>query len=297
MSSVDLHPEDLLDREARGELSDPERGRLDAHLKACAVCRFERLARADFARETEQSSETLDVQRMLSAVLVPEATRALVASPSPRRVRRLRLVLVAAAAVMVAGVSMAAVQLSTRSRHGVVPAQVAETPTTGQHPPPLSAPPEQAVTALPVEPSAPTAVTIDPQATPQAPRPSRPDAASMFSQATAARRSGDQGAALTLYRRLMDRYPASPEAHESAAVLGRMLLDRGDPGAAIDYFDGYLRTGGALREDVMAGRAVALQRVGRVDDEARAWSALLRDYPSSVHAARARLRLAELGKP
>jgi len=45
------------------------------------------------------------------------------------------------------------------------------------------------------------------------------------------------------------------------------------------------------------GRALALQRLGRPDDEARALSSLLDAYPISVHAERARRRLLELGRP
>ena len=114
MSGVDLHPEDLLDREARGELSDAEAGRLAVHLTACAACRFERLARADFRDETERAAGPLDVQRLLSAVLAPEQ-RAPATAP-PRRVSRLRLMLAAAAVVTIAGVSMAAAPASCLRR-------------------------------------------------------------------------------------------------------------------------------------------------------------------------------------
>lgn len=51
MNVVDLHPDDLLDREARGALTEQERARLDAHLAVCVACRFERVARDDFAME------------------------------------------------------------------------------------------------------------------------------------------------------------------------------------------------------------------------------------------------------
>ncbi len=48
---VDLHPEELLDRDARGELSAADEARLESHLARCPACRFERQLRADFADE------------------------------------------------------------------------------------------------------------------------------------------------------------------------------------------------------------------------------------------------------
>jgi len=53
MSLVQLHPEELLDRAARGTLSAVEQATLDRHLAVCAVCRFERDVRADFAAELD----------------------------------------------------------------------------------------------------------------------------------------------------------------------------------------------------------------------------------------------------
>ena len=51
MMSPELHAEDLLDREARGALTAEERARLESHLVACSVCRFERQVRGDFRDE------------------------------------------------------------------------------------------------------------------------------------------------------------------------------------------------------------------------------------------------------
>src|SRR4051794_32733305 len=51
MTVVDLHPEELLDKDARGELTTDERARLDTHLARCAACRAERMLRMDFADE------------------------------------------------------------------------------------------------------------------------------------------------------------------------------------------------------------------------------------------------------
>jgi len=46
---VELHPEELIDREARGALSDGERMVLDAHAARCAACDCERRLRTVFA--------------------------------------------------------------------------------------------------------------------------------------------------------------------------------------------------------------------------------------------------------
>ena len=53
MTVVDLHPEDLLDKDARGDLTADERVRLETHLGRCAACRAERVLRLDFAAELE----------------------------------------------------------------------------------------------------------------------------------------------------------------------------------------------------------------------------------------------------
>jgi TolA-binding protein len=51
MTVVGLHPEELFDKLLEGELSVAERERLQAHLEACEVCRFEYAARLDFQAE------------------------------------------------------------------------------------------------------------------------------------------------------------------------------------------------------------------------------------------------------
>lgn len=46
---VELHPEELLDRESSGTLTDAERNALDAHSARCAACGCERRLRSEFA--------------------------------------------------------------------------------------------------------------------------------------------------------------------------------------------------------------------------------------------------------
>jgi tetratricopeptide (TPR) repeat protein len=124
-----------------------------------------------------------------------------------------------------------------------------------------------------------------------------PDAPSLFGRANEARRLGDHPSAAHYYRALIEDNPSSSEAHDALAVLGRMLLDDTDAEGALRCFDEYLRVGGPLREDVMLGRALCLQRLGRAGDETRALESLVAAYPHSVHAERARRRLLHLGRP
>jgi TolA-binding protein len=123
----------------------------------------------------------------------------------------------------------------------------------------------------------------------------RASAAEAFSAANQARLEGDRPLAMARYRELLASWPATPEAQQTHATLGRMLLDRGNPSAALEQLDAYLAGGdGTLREEVLSARALALMRLGRVDDEARAWQTLLDHYPGSIHATRARSRLEAL---
>jgi TolA-binding protein len=122
-----------------------------------------------------------------------------------------------------------------------------------------------------------------------------PSASALFSVANADREQGKHIVATREYRELLEDYPNAPEADLSRATLGRLLLDDGDATAALPLFDAYLKTGGPLREETMANRATALERLHRSSEEADAWQALLDAYPQSLHAERARQRLEELG--
>jgi len=327
---VDLHPEELIEREARGELRVDERQRLQAHLDVCAVCRFELRTRRDVRAEVDEAEE-VDVQRLLATVLTPEAARTAARPVKPavlRRARPPRALLLAAALVTIASVAGAAGWTELRSNlshrgHTVEtrvdaprtltpaptpPAPLAPTPTPIPAPEPeltLAPAPAPAPTPTSTVTPAPTltlARTLAPALAP-APLPVTPPpppelgAGGLFDRANQARHAGDRAGAIQSYRTLVAQFPSSPEAHQALAALGKMLLDSGDAGGALRSFDEYLRGGGPLRQDVMADRALALQRLGRPSDEAAAWSSLIASYPASVHAERARRRLAELEKP
>lgn len=117
-------------------------------------------------------------------------------------------------------------------------------------------------------------------------------AAALFAEANAARLAGRRDAS-ALYEQLQREFPSSPEAKLSHAVLARIHLDRGSAAAALEGFDAYIAGGGgALGEDALAGRALAFEKLGRLDDERAAWAQLLEHYPRSGYATMARRRLA-----
>ena len=120
---------------------------------------------------------------------------------------------------------------------------------------------------------------------------------SLLGAETDARRRGDTARVLELHAQLVARYPQSREAQVSRMVVARLLLDRGDAAGALSGFDSYLRVGaGELREDALAGRATALDRLGRADEGRRAWMALLDQYPNSAYGAHARSRVEAPGE-
>lgn len=122
-------------------------------------------------------------------------------------------------------------------------------------------------------------------------------AASLFDAANGARARGDRDRAIALYHDLQSRFAGTNEARVSRVTLGRFLLDGGDANGALSAFDTALRDRpGELEEEAMVGRALALRRLGRDNDEAAAWKSLLSVYPTSPHAARARARLATLAR-
>jgi len=119
----------------------------------------------------------------------------------------------------------------------------------------------------------------------------------LFARANDTRRRGDAAAAARQYVVLQARFPRSPEASLSHVALGRLYLDRlGDSGRALAQFDEYLAGGrdGDFSEEALVGRALALQRLGRTDEERRAWHTLLGAFPRSLSADRARARMVEL---
>jgi TolA-binding protein len=274
MSAETLHPEELLDRERRGALSDDDREALDTHCKHCAACALERRERAALAGEIEPEPED-DV--LLERVIAQATTRA-----APKRMR-MRTVLIAVAAALLAASAIAAGVGALRKP---APPAPVETPA----PPPALPEPVSTERAQPE----PTAVVAPPEPSSSVKTVERvPTAGELFASATRARRDKNDAEAIRLYRELQRRYPDSRESQASRVVLGQLLLDRTDPEKALGEFDRYLGDGGTgtVTEEALVGRALALEKLGRREEERAAWRELLAKFPSSVHAAQARARL------
>lgn len=166
MSVADLHPEDLLDREARGAITPRDRALLDAHLSRCSACRLEREARADFAEELAADMPAHDGSLLVARALEKKAaaapeTPAPTPRPSVRPRQRLRVAFFIAAALMLAGVAGATRVTGVWSLLAPTPTRV--TPTR-------AAPP----TESPRAPAAARAATADTAAALDAPRAATP---------------------------------------------------------------------------------------------------------------------------
>jgi TolA-binding protein len=318
MSVVDLHPEDLLDKDAQGALEDSERARLEAHVARCSACRLERQLRADFASELEAH---LPLERFAGLGSLGQLAIDAMPAPGPKspartmargpRRRRTKLVwLLAAAALLVGGAAAAMNGLGEGpwSRF-VVGASSAAPPAAGTteaprpkiHRAPAVTLPEPAPLAEVAAPSAPEltappSVPAHPMGGAAVTAPAhKPGPADLFEAASDARRRGDYGRVLDADRELEDRYPTSREAQVLRAIVGRVLLDRGDPTGALARFDSYLAAGGGelgeLAHESMVGRATALDRLGRTDEATKAWSALVASFPDTPYAAHVKARL------
>lgn len=140
--------------------------------------------------------------------------------------------------------------------------------------------------SVPAEPAlpAPESASASGAARPEPPEPALSSAAELFERATALRRAEDVVGARRSYQELATRFPGTPEARIGLAVLARLELDLGDAASALRDFDAYLATGDlALREESLAGRALALGELGRTVDQCDAFAALQRAYPATLY--------------
>jgi TolA-binding protein len=321
VTTIDLHPEEMLDAARRGTLAGGAAEDLRAHLDRCAACR----ASLTLPDELHAEAAVTSADDALLASLVRGAmtnTPAAARVATEGRAHRAhgggagRRLAVAVALLLVGGSGGAAVWsmggatfvrrfvpeiLQLPRRHETVrspaapPARVHVAPEVVEMAPPEMAPRE-------VAPPAPAEAPAPPAAPAHLPRfhvplpPPRPTADELFAEANRARRAGDVPLALRRYAELRRAYPGSREELTSRVVVGDLLLAEGPTRDALASFDSYLAASpkGTLAEEALVGRASALMRLGRRDDERDAWNRLLREHPDSVQGARARSRLSEL---
>jgi hypothetical protein len=324
---VDVHPEDLFDREQEGTLTPDERRRLDAHTSRCAACALVRSAVRDFAAQRNPapgddaliariSGEALGRAAAISSGTISPALRNTYIGAHPRRRRSWAV----GAIVLFAATGATASFWSVR---GAIVQRLLNTPAEPAPPAPVLVEPKLPVVTRRVAPPAPPPeetdiqpepepipVVVTPVAPPQvavrprAPEPVNvpppqvaPSADELFAAANEARRRGDSQKSFELYSQLARLHPGSREETTSRVLLGRLLLDRGgDAMQALGLFTRYLEVspGGTLAEEARLGRALALTRLGSAKDERQAWQQLLAFHPNSIHAERARKRLEEL---
>ncbi len=305
MTTIDLHPEEMLDAARRGTLGAAATEDLRAHLARCVACRMS-LTLADDLRaevsakgDSAKSDDEALLARMVRGALADEP-RVAYDARSHRRAGSGRHVAVALALLLIGGSGGAAVwsmggvgfvrrfvpeifQLPRPSARapapavGPAPAPVVVAASPAEAPPVASTPPARVVRAH-VE--APPTLTAD----------------ALFADANRARRAGDYPRALRRYAELRRAYPGSRPEMTARVVVGDLQLEEGPAREALASFDSYLAANpqGTLAEEARVGRAVSLMRLGRRDEEREAWSQLLREHPNSVQRERAERRLAEL---
>ncbi len=313
MSSVDLHPEELIDRARRGGISVEEAARLRAHLAGCSACRFEHLLADDCARAAVGDGSPAGdaavwarVQRRARSA-VRSGGGAFTSRGAWRRRRPARLVYAFAAVFVFA----AAVAAATTAVRRVWSGPGVETTAETRPPRRAATAPRVEVAKLATVPPAELPVTEAPAETASVPsstpssrsrtrvhvaRPAE-SPAELFARANGARRAGHTREAARFYQQLQREFPGSSEELVSRVTLGRWMLDRlHDPAGALGRFDSYLANPvhTALREEALIGRALALERLGRRTEERGAWTAFLAAFPGSVYAERAHGRLEAL---
>ncbi len=287
MTDVEDHFLETFDRRLRGAATEAELQALHEHARTCAMCALQLNLRGGLESARTPLDERLDGRVIESVLLRTRAGR----GPRHRTVWVL-----AAAATLVAALAAArglwlGDQAESAASHAPGPQQTTPRALSSGEPrtvaertiaPPIQHAPE------PRQPS------IAPSGNEPRTTTAAETAVGLFAKANQLRRQGVDEQALDAYRKLQSRFATSPEARQSYATMGWLLLDRGRPREALEQFDHYLRGGGPGSEDALGGRALSLQRLGRAADERQALEMLVQRFPESAHAARAKLRLKEL---
>jgi TolA-binding protein len=303
VKTIDLHPDELLDKARRGELSADERVRLDAHLAHCVACRFECAVQRDFAADAQRASEVDGLQALVSGALraAGQSEAPAARAPVPLRGRRSRWALAwAATLLLVSGVATAQTGLMqdvlafartrVESLLGTRAAEPARTPRAARSKPAVAPLPAHAATSA-RQPSADASLAAAEPAPPgieEAPRAAPPPAVPRLQGRKArgsqlpqpARASGSAtsapapravpGAVAPPYVPASAAPPAEPVLAASNDAPGAVATPapRGEPSPAAALFE----------------RANALRRAGQAHAAAVSYRELGARYPQSPEA-------------
>jgi len=291
------HPEELVDRALRGDITPDETRRLKEHVASCTACASHLMVGPEWARAIDPVDDDNARDRNAAAEVMAKLRR-----PAPAR--RIRYVWgLAAAALLFAGAAGAqyARHIGLLRSHLWATAPLSEPSTetaevrTKHGSPSPAAVSENTPSIAEGAEATPSIDTPSPVAAPAAIAPTPTETSGqLFSEANDLRRGGKGAQSIAVYRKLQKLFPGSPEAEISYATLGSLLLEQTRAQEALAQFDHYIDRGGPLLEDVLAGKASALGRLGRSREERKTWESLLSRFPSSVYAGRAKVRLAEL---
>ena len=305
---------DLLQRVRHGLATDQERLALGAHLTSCRSCALLQDVATDFDRVGEVQLRDIDLvarfaDKARSVVPMSNVIVQHFGKLPPRLSRPARLGKMAAAALILSGLSAAAYSWSDWPRRAVAVTMVhpdmkrADSRQLSSKDHPLTG-----TDAATVQVPAPVAIVVaqavgvrelgvGPQKTNPLPARSRVEtsASAVYKSANDARRSGQTKVAIALYLQLQSSYSQSTEAALSRVSLGGLYLENGSAKAALAQFDAYILSANRrLAAEALFGKGQALESLGRGAEEVQNWQRLLRQYPSSAYATHAQERLQRL---
>jgi tetratricopeptide (TPR) repeat protein len=299
VSTLELHPEEMLDAARRGTLGPQSFADLHAHLERCAACRLSLALGDDLRLEAAvTSADNAMLAQMVGGALADEPGVA-VPSRASGVGRFARRAAIALALLFVGGSAGAAIwsaggtRLIGRFWPDIVPLP-RPTPSA-----PRPTPVRAATLVVEAPPEAPVVPALPARAHSRLEtRAATETADDVFADANRARRAGDYAFALRRYAQLHRQFPGTRQEMTARVIVGDLSLAGGATRDALASFDSYLAASpdGTLAEEARVGRSLALQTLGRRDEEREAWKQLLRRHPDSVQVARARDRLNELGE-
>jgi hypothetical protein len=122
-------------------------------------------------------------------------------------------------------------------------------------------------------------------------------AASLLARARQALRDQRWADAAASYRKLVDGFPSTPEAHMVLVPLAKLEVDRlGQPTVALRDLDAYLAQGGSLALEARIAKARAYRALGRTSDEAAAIDEVLAAPTGGLEIEQLRERRKQIGR-